>query len=125
MIVAIDDLSQEAKTIASNWAQVQGIQLRELRDSEDSWFPCHPFVSFLTDMRSRGRGALKSRGAASVGPEGDRYYLLHLGQTGFSFRRVAFLTKRTGHDRHAEGRGPDPGDPGCGHPRPALRQRAY
>jgi hypothetical protein len=52
MIVAIDDLSQEAKTIASNWAQVQGIQLRELRDSEDSWLWCDP--SFLTGMRSRG-----------------------------------------------------------------------
>lgn len=34
MIVSIDDLSDEAKSIASNWAQAQGIELRELRDIE-------------------------------------------------------------------------------------------
>jgi long-subunit acyl-CoA synthetase (AMP-forming) len=34
MIVSIDELSQEAKSIAGNWAQAQGIELRELRDSE-------------------------------------------------------------------------------------------
>jgi long-chain acyl-CoA synthetase len=32
LIVSIDDLSAEAKTLATTWAQAQGIEVRELRD---------------------------------------------------------------------------------------------
>jgi hypothetical protein len=30
----MDDMSQEAKNIASTWAQAQGVQFKELRESE-------------------------------------------------------------------------------------------
>jgi hypothetical protein len=34
LIVSIDELSVEAKNLATTWGQAQGVQIRELRDSQ-------------------------------------------------------------------------------------------
>lgn len=54
LIVSIDDLSEEAKAIATTWAEAMGVQVKEMRESKGNQitvtFPSSPFTSQLNPL---------------------------------------------------------------------------
>jgi hypothetical protein len=56
MIVSIDDLLADSKTILTAWGESHGIQLKDLRECENFVRYCLIAVNWMACSRGTGRG---------------------------------------------------------------------